>query len=90
LPRPDRAEPSDILTVDDRDQLDRAFRRLSVEQRTVLVFHHYLGLSLAEVAERVGVPIGTVKSRIHHASAAMRASLEADARTPSISQEHSA
>jgi RNA polymerase sigma-70 factor, ECF subfamily len=86
LPRPERATSTDILTVDDRDQLDRAFRRLTVEQRTVLVFHHYLGLSLAEVAERVDIPIGTVKSRIHHATQAMRASLEADART----QEHSA
>jgi RNA polymerase sigma factor (sigma-70 family) len=90
LPERAPAEPSDFLTVDDRDQLDRAFRRLSVEQRTVLVFHHYLGLSLAEVAERVGIPIGTVKSRIFHATEVMRASLEADARTPSISQEHSA
>ena len=84
------AERPDFLTVDDRDQLDRAFRRLSVEQRTVLVFHHYLGLSLAEVADRVGIPVGTVKSRIFHATEVMRASLEADARTPSISQEHSA
>jgi RNA polymerase sigma-70 factor (ECF subfamily) len=86
----DPADPADILTVNDRDQLDRAFRRLTVEQRTVLVFHHYVGLSLAEVAERVGIPIGTVKSRLHHALHAMRASVEADARTPSPSQERPA
>jgi RNA polymerase sigma-70 factor, ECF subfamily len=83
LPPSPRSEPSDILSVDDRDQLDRAFRRLTVEHRTVLVFHHYLGLSLVEVAERVGVPLGTVKSRLHLAAEAMRASVEADARTPS-------
>jgi RNA polymerase sigma-70 factor (ECF subfamily) len=64
-----------------RDQLDRGIRRLSVEQRAVLVFHHYLGLSLAEVADRLDIPIGTVKSRLHHATNAMRAALEADART---------
>jgi RNA polymerase sigma-70 factor (ECF subfamily) len=73
--------------VDDRDQLERALRRLTVEQRAVLVFHHYLGLSIAEVADRIGIPVGTAKSRLHHATSALRASLEADARTPSSSQE---
>ena len=76
-----------ILTVDDRDQLERAFRRLTLEQRAVLVFHHYLGLPLPEAADRLGIPLGTAKSRLHHATAALRASLEADARTPSASQE---
>ena len=80
-------EPTAILTVHDRDQLERAFRRLTLEQRAVLVFHRYLGLSLPEVADRLGIPLGTVKSRLHHATAAMRASLEADARTPSIHEE---
>ena len=79
-------DAADILTVNDRDQLERAFRRLTLEQRAVLVFHHYVGLPLAEVAERLGIPLGTAKSRLHHATAALRASLEADARTP-ISQE---
>jgi RNA polymerase sigma factor (sigma-70 family) len=86
LPASARTEPSDYLTVDDRDQLNRAFRRLTVEQRTVLVFHHYVGLPLSEVAERVGVPLGTVKSRLYHATEAMRASVEADARTPSTQE----
>ena len=90
--RPARAvdgprEPADILTVNDRDQLERAFRRLTLEQRAVLVFHHYLGLPLSEVADRLGIPVGTAKSRLHHATAALRASLEADARTPSVSEE---
>ncbi len=76
-------EAGEILAVDDRDQLERAFRRLTLEQRAVLVFHLYLGLSLPEIADRVGVPLGTAKSRLHHATAALRASLDADARTPS-------
>ena len=83
-------EPADVLNVEDRDQLERAFRRLTLEQRAVLVFHHYLGLPLADVADRLAIPIGTVKSRLHHASAALRASVEADARTPSISEERPA
>jgi RNA polymerase sigma-70 factor, ECF subfamily len=77
----------EILTIHDRDQLERAFRRLTLEQRAVLVFHHYLGLSMAEVADRLDIPLGTVKSRLHHATAALRASIDADARTPSTSQE---
>jgi RNA polymerase sigma-70 factor (ECF subfamily) len=83
----DRAVDSgDLLTVDDRDQLDRAFRRLTLEQRSVLVFHHVLGLPLPEVAEQLGIPLGTAKSRLRLATAAMRASLDADARSP-ISRE---
>ncbi|MEK6190768.1 MAG: RNA polymerase sigma factor [Chloroflexota bacterium] len=74
---------NDILTVHDRDQLERAFRRLTVEQRAVLVLHHYVGLPVPEVADRLGIPLGTAKSRIHHATIALRASLEADARVPS-------
>jgi len=82
--------PDEYLTVHDRDQLDRAFRRLTLEQRAVLVFHHYLGLSLPEVAELQDIPLGTAKSRLHHATAAMRASVDADARTPSANQERPA
>lgn len=77
------------LTVDDRDQLERAFRRLTVEQRAVLVYHHYLGLPLPEVADRMSIPVGTVKSRMFHAKRALQASLDADARA-STSQEQSA
>jgi RNA polymerase sigma-70 factor (ECF subfamily) len=73
--------------VDDRDQLERAFRRLTVEQRAVLVFHHYLGLSISEVAVRTGLPLGTTKSRLHHATRALRASIEADSRATAPSQE---
>jgi RNA polymerase sigma-70 factor, ECF subfamily len=79
--------PDETLTVNDRDQLERAFRRLTLEQRAVLVFHHYLGLPLTEVADRLGIPFGTAKSRLHYGTTALRASLEADARTPSLAEE---
>ena len=82
LPVGGLAESDAVLTVNDRDQLERAFRRLTLEQRAVLVFHYYLDLPLREVAERLGVPFGTAKSRLHYASTALRASLEADARIP--------
>ena len=66
--------------VADRDQLERGFRRLSAEQRAVLVLQHYEGLSLAEIADVLGIPVGTAGSRIHYATRALRAALEADAR----------
>jgi RNA polymerase sigma-70 factor, ECF subfamily len=65
----------------DRDQLERGFRRLDTDQRAVLVLHHYLGLSPAEAAEVLGVPPGTVRSRLHRATRSMRAALDADARS---------
>ena len=70
-----------FINVEDRDQLERGLRRLTLEQRAVLVFHHYLGLSNADIADELGIPLGTVKSRLHHATSALRACLEADART---------
>jgi RNA polymerase sigma-70 factor (ECF subfamily) len=78
----------EFLAVNDRDQLDRGFRRLPAEQRAVLVFHHAIGLTLPEVAEHLGIPLGTAKSRLSYATAAIRAALEADARTPNLDQEN--
>jgi RNA polymerase sigma-70 factor, ECF subfamily len=74
----------DFLSVADRDQLDRGFRRLQPEQRALLVLRHFESRELAEIAEILGVPVGTVSSRLHHAHAAMRAALEADARVTAI------
>jgi RNA polymerase sigma-70 factor (ECF subfamily) len=64
----------------DRDELQRAFRTLSIEHRTVVVLHYYLGLSVAESAMSLGIPTGTAKSRLHYAMDALRATLDADAR----------
>ena len=69
-------------SVIDRDQLERGFRRLSVEHRAVLVLHQFLDLSIDEVADTLGVPAGTVRSRLHHAMRGLRAALEADSRSP--------
>jgi RNA polymerase sigma-70 factor (ECF subfamily) len=66
--------------IADRDQLERGFRRLSVDHRAVIVLHHYLDMPLDEVAETLAIPIGTVRSRLHHAMRALRAALDADAR----------
>ena len=62
----------------DRDQLERGFRRLTVDQRTVLVLHHYGGLTVEMIAQVLDVPVGTVKSRMHRALVEMRLALHAD------------
>jgi RNA polymerase sigma-70 factor (ECF subfamily) len=78
-------DAQDLTAV--RDQLERGFRRLTPEQRAVLVVHHYLGLPDAEAAIVLDIAIGTFKSRLHRASDALRAALEADERTPAVARE---
>jgi RNA polymerase sigma-70 factor (ECF subfamily) len=68
------------LSVERGDELERAFRHLSGEQRAVLVLTYYLGMSGAEVGAVLGLPAGTVRSRLHYAKQLMRAAIEADAR----------
>ena len=70
--------PDPMVSVDDRDALDRAFERLTPQHRAVVVLHHHAGLSLAEIADIVGVPTGTVKSRLHYATRTLRAAIVAD------------
>ncbi|MEO8246467.1 MAG: sigma-70 family RNA polymerase sigma factor [Chloroflexota bacterium] len=64
----------------DRDQLERGFRRLSVDHRAVVVLHHYLDMPLDRVADMLGIPLGTARSRLYHAMRGLRAALDADAR----------
>jgi len=64
----------------DRDEIERGFRRLNVEQRAILVLHFHVGLSSAETSLVLGIPEGTARTRLHRALRAMRAALEADAR----------
>jgi RNA polymerase sigma-70 factor (ECF subfamily) len=64
-------------SIADRDELERAFRHLTIEQRAVFVLHHYLGLPLVEVADVLGVPAGTARSRLHYAIAGLRDALTA-------------
>jgi RNA polymerase sigma-70 factor, ECF subfamily len=71
------------LSAADRDQLDRAFRHLTPDQRAALVLHAYVGLSARDVAQTLNVPLGTAKSRIHYARQIMRAAIEADDRPAS-------
>ena len=80
LPTDESTAGEGLSEVVDRDQLERGFRRLSLEHRAVVVLHHYLDMPLEQIAETLGVPPGTVRSRLHHAMRGLRAALDADAR----------
>jgi len=80
LPVDGPAAPDELHGIADRDQLERGFRRLPPQQRVVLVLHHYVGYAPSEIAELLGIPDGTARSRLHNAHRAMRAALDADAR----------
>lgn len=75
LPVDGPAAADDTVAVVDRDALERAFQRLRPEHRAVVVLHHHAGLPLASIAEVVGVPVGTVKSRLHYATRILREAL---------------
>jgi len=86
LPTYSPSRGDDFAGIAQRDQLDRGFERLPANQRAIVVLHYYVGLSFPEIADQLEIPLGTVKSRHHYAMAAMRATLEADARTSSSSE----
>jgi len=75
-------------SVADRDELDRGLRRLPHAMRLVVVLRYYLQLSDGEIAAATGLPVGTVKSRMHRALNSLRAELAAASRV-GIIEEHS-
>ena len=81
LPMDGPATPDTTVSIETRDALDRGFRRLPTEQRAAFVLHHYLGWSVAEIAENLGVPTETIRSRLRYATSTLRAALDADDRT---------
>lgn len=87
LGRDDEADADARDAVADRDELECAFATLSPEHRAVLTLRYYADLSLAQIAEVLGIPIGTVGSRLHHATRRMREELEREQRRPST-MEH--
>jgi RNA polymerase sigma factor (sigma-70 family) len=80
LPLDDHAWDPALDAVADRDELERGFRRLSIDHRAVVVLYHYLDKPLDEIASILEIPVGTAHSRLHHAMRGMRAALDAEAR----------
>ena len=83
-------EPDVARSVAARDELEGAFRRLTPEQRSVVVLHHHLGYPLTQIAATLGIPEGTARSRLHHAVRRLRAALDDDGRSLATSEERPA
>jgi RNA polymerase sigma-70 factor (ECF subfamily) len=77
-------------SVVDRQALVDAFSRLSPEQRAVVVLHHHLGYPLTEIADILGIPVGTARSRLHYAVRQLRSVLGADRSSAAIPEERPA
>jgi RNA polymerase sigma-70 factor, ECF subfamily len=75
----DPAAPADLASgVAERELVDRALRRLEPDRRALVVMHVYLGMPLPDVAEALGMPLGTAKSRLSRSLMALRVVLSAD------------
>ena len=76
--------PDGARLVADRDEIERAFRRLTQEQRTVLTLVYFADMTVPDASVVLGIPLGTTKSRLHHALKALRAALDADERVVQV------
>lgn len=65
---------------DETDAISRAFDRLSLDHRTILVLHHLRHELVASIATALGIPPGTVKSRLHAARIALESALAGERR----------
>jgi RNA polymerase sigma-70 factor (ECF subfamily) len=72
--------PDAAVATADRDAFARGFQRLDPTERALVVLHHHLGLSMAESADALTIPVGTAKSRLNRALSTLRAALDADSR----------
>jgi RNA polymerase sigma-70 factor, ECF subfamily len=70
------AAPDEVGAVVDRRALERAFERLDVDERTVLVLHHLDGRSVAWIGDALGIPEGTAKSRLFAARRSLERALD--------------
>ncbi len=70
------SSPSPESSVLDRVELRKALQKLTPEHREVVLVHEVDGLTYQEAAELLGIPVGTVKSRLHHAFLQLRAALQ--------------
>ena len=73
-----REHPDPLGALAARDSIARGFALLEPDERIVLVLRFWRDLPIDEIAERTGVPSGTVKSRLHHALARLRSALAVD------------
>jgi RNA polymerase sigma-70 factor (ECF subfamily) len=72
------AVPDAAVSLSDRDLVDGVLRRLDESGRAIVVLHYFLGMPLTDVAATLGLPTGTVKSRLHRALGDMRLAMATD------------
>lgn len=85
LPDHDRPTADASGALADSDSIERGLQQLSTDHRAVIVHHYFLELSLPEIADALGIPVGTAKSRLHHARLALRAAIGLE---PQRSEDH--
>ncbi len=73
---PEQSVPDATELAVDRHLVVAALRTLSAEHRAVLLECYFRGSSVAEAAEALGIPPGTVKSRTHYALRALRLAVD--------------
>jgi len=78
MPDHDRPTADSSGDLGDRDAIDRGLQSLSTDHRAVVVHHYFLGLSMPEIADALDIPVGTAKSRLHHARLALREAIGPD------------
>ena len=66
-----------IGQANDRDEIGAAIASLPPDQRVVVALRYYRDLPIEEIASRLGVPAGTVQSRLHYALKRLHVALEA-------------
>ena len=77
LPAVEMGDETDLaVAVVDRDQLDAALRRLDPEWRAIVVMHYFLGMPLPDIADSMGIPLGTAKSRLHRSLGQLRTTFD--------------
>ena len=87
-PEPRRGPEELTAAGETRTRVRKALLELTEDHRTVIVLRHYLGLSYAEIAEVVSVPVKTVRSRLYEARQRLRGLLESDLRFGGRGVEH--
>jgi len=77
-PPPDLRARTAFDDVVDNDAIGRGFDRMRPQDRMILVLHHVEERPVAEIARSLGIPVGTVKSRLHAARSALEKAMEAE------------
>ena len=70
------AEPEEDFTAEEAEQVRLALDELPIDQREMLILRFVESMSYQQIAEVIGCPLGTVRSRLFYAKQALRAKLE--------------